>query len=252
VICAKPTCSFRVISSFAGAVRSDQSPLLKVVMDPIHDEECLPSGYAHESGSSPGVQQQDTPQQHELWSKTVTLSRGRAPGDPHARTVTFHCRNVDDLGTCLRDHRATPNPEYPPEHTTIELIFPISTAFLVSDPFGLTQRGPKLAQASKALHSLYGTPNSVMVSVMEAMTPMPDPKDNMKKQRVIAKACVEAVQRADGNRYTFHNNWWSKEDEANRFSYYCNDSILNKGRSANGGAGTIGMLWSCLRPNCPY
>ena len=78
---------------------------------------------------------------------------------------------------------------------------------------------------------------------MEAMTPMPDPKDNMKKQRVIAKACVEAVQRADGNRYTFHNNWWSKEDEANRFSYYCNDSILNKGRSANGGAGTIGMLW---------
>lgn len=80
---------------------------------------------------------------------------------------------------------------------------------------------------------------------------MPDPKDNMKKQRVTAKACVEAVQRADGNRYTFHNNWWSKEDEANRFSYYCNDSILNKGRSANGGAGTIGMLWSYCHPNHP-
>jgi hypothetical protein len=126
---------------------------------------------------------------------------------------------VDDLRTCLRVHRATPNPEYPPEHTTIELIFPISAAFLVSDPFGVTQTGPKLAQASKVLHSLYGTPNSTVVSVMEATTPMPDPKDNMKKQRVIAKTCVEAIQLADGNRYTFHNNWWSKEDEANRFSY---------------------------------
>src|SRR5436305_843144 len=129
---------------------------------PIHDEESLSSSYEHESGSSPVVQQQNTPQQHELWSKTVTLSRGRATGDPHARTVNCHCQNVDDLGTCLRDHRATPNPEYPPKHTTIEFIFPISSTFLVSDPFGVTQPGPKLAQASKALHSLYGTPNSTM------------------------------------------------------------------------------------------
>src|SRR5277367_1890385 len=171
VVCAKPTCVFRVVSDFRRSSPSDQSPLLKVVMDvappnpntfPIHEEESPPSGYAHESGSSPVVQQQDTPQQHELWSKTVTLSRGRAPGDPHARTVNFHCRNVDDLGTYLRDHRATPNPEYPPEHTTVEFIFPISASFLVSNPFGVTQPGPKLAEASKALHSLYGTPNSTM------------------------------------------------------------------------------------------
>jgi hypothetical protein len=125
------------------------------------------------------------------------------------------------------------------------LTFPISAAFWVTDPFAERQLGPKPVRAPAALLSPYGTANSTVISVMEAMTPMPDPKENMKKQRVIAKACVEAVQRADGNRYTFHNSWWSKEDEANRFSYFCNDSILNKSRSTTGGAGTIGMMSFC-------
>ena len=230
-----------------------QSNAQTVVMDvmpptsnafPVYHEQSLTTTYTTQHGSerSAGVQQASTPPQHELWNKTVTLSRGRAPGDPLARTVNFHCQNTEDLRTCLHGHLASPDSEYSPEHTTIELIFPISAAFSVADPFALTQPGPKLAQAPQAvMPSLYGTPNSTVISIMEAMTPMPDPKDNMKKQRVVAKACVEAVQRADGNRYSFHNNWWSKEDEANRFSYYCNDSILNKGRSANGGAGTIGQ-----------
>jgi hypothetical protein len=209
---------------------------------PIHHEGSLILGYTTQDGpeKSPRVQQTSTPHQHELWNKTVTLSRGRTPGDPHARTVNFHCQNIEDLRTRLHDHLVSPNPEYPPEHTTVELIFPISAAFLVADPFAQSQPGPKIAQAPHTMLSIYGTPNSTVISVRDAMTPMPDPKDNMKKQRVIAKACVEAIQRVDGNRYTFHNNWWSKEDEANRFSYFCNDSILNKSRSATGGAGTIG------------
>ena len=214
-----------------------------------HGEIATP-GYKTQNGPerSLSAQRTSSPHQHELWNNTVTLSRGRAPGDPHGRIVNFDCQNLEELTTSLQDHLASPNPDHQPEHTTVELIFPISAAFLVADPFSLARPGPKIAQAPQALPSLYGTPNSTVISVMEAMTPMPDPKDNMKKQRVIAKACVEAVQRADGNRYSFHNNWWSKEDEANRFSYYCNDSILNKGRSANGGARTIGTLSSC-RPD---
>ena len=169
------------------------------------------------------------------------LSRGRAPSDPRARTVNFHCQNIEEFMTCLHAHLASSDPEYPPEHTTVELIFPLGASFLVVDPIAFTQHGPKVTRAPQALLSLDSIPSSTFLSVTEAMTPMPDPKDNMKKQRVIAKACVEAVQRADGNRYSFHNNWWSKEDEANRFSYFCNDSILNKGRSANGGASTVGQ-----------
>lgn len=212
----------------------------------IHHEESLTPADTTQSRPerSPDAQQTNTLQQHELWNKTVTLTRGRAPGDPHARVVNFHCQNIEDLRTCLQKHLASPNPEYPPEHTTVELIFPISAAFSVADPFAPTQPGSKLTPATQAFPSPYGTLNSTVISVIEAMTPMPDPKDNMKKQRVIAKACIEAVQRADGNRYSFNNNWWSKEDEGNRFSYYCNDSILNKGRSANGGASTVGMF-SC-------
>ena len=220
--------------------------LLPPTLDPfpIHHEASLTSERSTQYGVERRpihAQQIRTPQQHELWSKTITLSRGRVSGDPHARILNSHCQNVEDLRTGLCNHLASPNPDSTPEHTTIDFIFPISAAFLVADPFASIRTGSKLAQAPQALIPLHGTPNTTVISLMEAMTPMPDPKDNMKKQRVIAKACVEAVQRADGHRYSFHNNWWSKEDEANRFSYFCNDSILNKGRSANGGASTVGQ-----------
>lgn len=215
---------------------------------PFYHEQSLTSGYTTQDGPerSSNAQQTCTPNQHELWNKTVMLSRGRAPGDPHTRTVIFPCQDIEDLRTHLGDHLANPNPEYPPAHTTVEMIFPISAAFTVTNPFAENQPGPKLAQAPLPMLSVYGTPNSTVISLVEAMTPMPDPRDNMKKQRVIAKACLEAIQRADGNRYSFHNNWWSKEDEAYRFSYFCNDSILNKSRSAAGGAATIGMHFRFL------
>jgi hypothetical protein len=48
------------------------------------------------------------------------------------------------------------------------------------------------------------------------------------------------VQKTDGYRYSFHNSWKSGEDNAYRFSYYCNDSLLNKDRVANGKSGSQG------------
>jgi hypothetical protein len=62
----------------------------------------------------------------------------------------------------------------------------------------------------------------------------------LKKQRVVSKQCILAIQGVDGFRYSFHNSWKSGEDNAYRFSYYCNDSLLNKDRVANGKAGTKG------------
>lgn len=62
----------------------------------------------------------------------------------------------------------------------------------------------------------------------------------MRKQRAIAKCCVDSIQKTDGFRYSFHNCWNSREDDSYRFSYYCNDSLLNKDRAANGKGAKLG------------
>lgn len=80
----------------------------------------------------------------------------------------------------------------------------------------------------------------VNLSVVEALQPTSDPKEKMRKQRAIAKCCVDAIQRIDGFRYSFHNCWNSREDDSFRFSYYCNDSLLNKDRAANGKGTKLG------------
>jgi hypothetical protein len=80
------------------------------------------------------------------------------------------------------------------------------------------------------------------MSVLEALAPTADPKEKMRKQRAIAKTCVETIQRTDGYRYSFHNCWNSREDDSFRFSYYCNDSLLNKDRAANGKGAKFGMM----------
>jgi hypothetical protein len=85
-------------------------------------------------------------------------------------------------------------------------------------------------------------------TVAEALEPAPEgPTETMKKQRSVSKLCVAAVQRVDGYKYSFHNNWKSGEENAFRFSYYCNDSLLNKDRVANGKAGTQGMYQTYVK-----
>lgn len=98
------------------------------------------------------------------------------------------------------------------------------------------------ADSSSAAGSAAGkkAEHKVSLSIMEALQPTPDPKDKMRKQRAIAKCCVDAIQRIDGYRYSFHNCWNSREDDSFRFSYYCNDSLLNKDRAANGKGAKLG------------
>ncbi|CAO2657151.1 Nn.00g032770.m01.CDS01 [Neocucurbitaria sp. VM-36] len=82
--------------------------------------------------------------------------------------------------------------------------------------------------------------HKVSLSIMEALQPTANPKEKMRKQRAIAKCCVDSIQRIDGYRYSFHNCWNSREDDSFRFSYYCNDSLLNKDRAANGKGAKLG------------
>ena len=209
--------------------------------------------------------QRDTPDG--VWTHgPVQLARGRAAKDPNAQTTTYNVSSLDDFEASLREYLA--NPPDQPEHSECQLSFWIGASFMVSLAAGqsVPQPPPQLqapqgylpvagldthyASTSNAsghlqhaqhianpvtalaLPSLPGQKASM--SILEALAPTPDPKEKMKKQRAIAKTCVDSIQRVDGYRYSFHNCWNSREDDSFRFSYYCNDSLLNKDRAANG------------------
>jgi hypothetical protein len=99
---------------------------------------------------------------------------------------------------------------------------------------------PPLPNAANSSNGGKKPEHKVSLSIMEALQPTADPKEKMRKQRAIAKCCVDAIQRIDGYRYSFHNCWNSREDDSFRFSYYCNDSLLNKDRAANGKGAKLG------------
>ncbi|CAI6335685.1 unnamed protein product [Periconia digitata] len=207
----------------------------------------------------------------------VPLARGRQARDPQAKTVSYNVASMDDFDSSLRDYLNNPNDD--PEHTDCQLSFWIGSEFLVPVPPGQTvpqpqqqqqhlrQQQSSAIQPSNRVPHLQSDPASnanpnintadnttngnnkkggkedvprVSMSIIEALQPTSDPKDKMRNQRAIAKCCVDAIQKADGYRYSFHNCWNSREDDAFRFSYYCNDSLLNKDRAANGKGAKLG------------
>ncbi|KAK5465143.1 hypothetical protein LTS15_001706 [Exophiala xenobiotica] len=155
--------------------------------------------------------------------------RGRQAKDPLGQSIQFKCNRREDLEQQLRDYLA--NPIGDPAHTTLEFSFPVTAAFSVPvrEPKG---NGP-LHERTPYVYSLF---NKTAVTVIDALHNIQDPREQMLTQKAIAKSIVEAVMEADGYHYSFHNNWLSREDQANRFSYFCNDSMLNKCRAVNGGA----------------
>lgn len=169
---------------------------------------------------------------HELWTKTPR-ARGRKARDADAEYVRFNCKDIDDLETNLRDYLAAPTASA--EHATIECSFPSTAAFMV-----YTRDFKRDSSSTWTSADVTDLMRKTAVSVTEVLQPTDNPKNQIIRQKAVARTIVEAVQRADKFRYSFHNNWLSKEDQAHRFSFFCNDSTLNKGRAANGGAGTEG------------
>ena len=167
----------------------------------------------------------------ERWERTPH-PRGRKARDPHARSVQYQASGTESMETMLREYLA--NPTGPPEHTIIEFTFPPSAAFMVYSGDFIGQMG-----AYKDKTQLRNSLSKTAISIVDALS-QAEPREALRKQKAIAKTVVETVQKVDGYRYSFHNNWISKEDSACRFSYYCNDSTLNKGRAANEGASMVG------------
>ncbi|EXJ58553.1 hypothetical protein A1O7_05980 [Cladophialophora yegresii CBS 114405] len=159
--------------------------------------------------------------------------RGRHPKDPLGQTVRFQCSRLEDLEASLGEYLA--NPSHPAEHTTLEFTFPVTAAFLIpaGDPLGGDHPADKLTTFTFSL------PEKSAVSVVDALYNIPDPKEQMITQKRIARSLVQAISEIDGFHYSFHNNWLSNADRANRFSFYCLDSVLNMGRAANEGLAKI-------------
>jgi hypothetical protein len=183
------------------------------------------------SYDNPAFADSDSPSQSRavaLWNNSnPPLPRGRAPRDPNARTAKFSCSSIQELEAALRSF--LDNPPASPEHSSCEITLWATASLLGTEP-----------QSSTPPTTSPNVPEYKPKTVLEALEPTPESKDTMKKQRAVSKICVAAIQRVDGYRYSFHNNWKSGEENAFRFSYYCNDSLLNKDRVANGKAGSQG------------
>lgn len=178
------------------------------------------------------VDQEDATEETSVVRQRQPRRRGRHAKDPLGQSIQFKCQRLEDLEAKLREYLA--NPSADPEHTTLEFSFPVTAAFMVSarEPIG-----PLLPD--KKIPYLYSAFNKTAISVIDALQNITDPKEQMLMQKRISKTLVEACQEADGFRYSFNNHWLSREDQASRFSYYCNDSTLNKGRAANEGVDKI-------------
>ncbi|RMD39513.1 hypothetical protein DV735_g5617, partial [Chaetothyriales sp. CBS 134920] len=167
----------------------------------------------------------------EKWSRTPR-PRGRQAKDPMGIEVRYQCASIENMEAQLHEYIA--NPTGPAEHTTLEFTFPTSAAFMIS-----TSSSSAAKDTGKANSVVFSPFSRTAVSVVDALSQV-EPKEQLRKQKAIAKAIVDSISGVDGYRYSFHNSWVSKEDDALRFSYFCNDSTLNKGRAANEGAGMVG------------
>lgn len=215
----------------------DQSPLrVNNVLnrESTHDEEdeVNRGSHARYTASRSASLRAEDGISHEIWTKT-TRPRGRKARDAQAQYVRFHCKDIDDLETNLREYLAAPTA--PAEHATIKFHFPSTSAFLV-----YTRDFKRDSSTNWTSADVTDLVKRTAVSVVEVLQPTQNPKDQIIRQKAVARTIIEAIQKVDRFRYSFNNNWLSKEDQAHRFSFFCNDSTLNKGRAANGGAGTEG------------
>lgn len=69
-----------------------------------------------------------------------------------------------------------------------------------------------------------------------------DARESAIVQRAASRGVIQAIENADGFRYSFNNAWTAKDGEGSRFSYICQDSMQNKDRHANGYPRTIKHL----------
>ena len=71
-------------------------------------------------------------------------------------------------------------------------------------------------------------------ATVESIIALNDPRIRQSVQRAASRGIVAALEAIDGFKYSFNNAWAAKDEDGQRFSYICQDSMQNKDRHANG------------------
>jgi hypothetical protein len=216
--------------------RTARDPLAKTVHYSVSSIDELEAS-VREHLSSPPEQPEHTEVQLSFWIGTSFMVYETAPSNaPQPRPLPQ--AHVAQQQQQQQQHASAPT-GYPQADDAEQYSAPPQMYHSVVDP-ALTLTQPHYTPPGPGAGGKKKTAPRFSLSIMEALQPTPEPKEKMRKQRAIAKCCVDAIQRVDGYRYSFHNCWNSREDDSFRFSYYCNDSLLNKDRAANGKGAKFG------------
>lgn len=250
-----------------------EMPTATAVMDHDNPPYPTPADYDHQQSSPralPEAFQSPTELEHQLASDNDDThspsqahlptalaakgtKRGRKAQDPHQHIIRVECNSQHDLEVSLRQFLE--DESHDRTHTLFEAALPVSAAFLVD----YLPAGPGKSNSYKygpAFAPAVGPAKDGHVarsmSVIEALEHTPhDAKERMRKQRAMSRALETIVEKVDGHRYAFHNEWLARDNDAYRFSYFCNDSLLNKDRTLGGvkknNEGKGRLLRSCPR-----
>lgn len=154
--------------------------------------------------------------------------------------------SVEALGEALKNEIQAAEESSVPECTTAELSLSLNAVLSLHRPtIGPYAEGGEhdLPEEFKVNHD--GTtpehgahPCASVGAIVNVM----DGKSRQIVQRAASRGIIQAVEGADGYRYSFNNAWTAKDGEGSRFSYICQDSMQNKDRHANGFTRTLKHL----------
>ena len=156
------------------------------------------------------------------------------------------CSSIDDLTAALRDDIDAGAESLVPECTTSELVVAANALVPLHRPnigpyaeggdhdlpiqFKASWTDPE--NSSTALNT--SSKKSHPLATIQSIISIGDQQSRQIVQRAASRGIVAALERMDGFKYSFNNAWSAKDDDGQRFSYICQDSMQNKDRHANG------------------
>lgn len=148
------------------------------------------------------------------------------------------CSSLEQLVTALKEDISAGAESLVPECTTSELSLDLSALLPLQRPnIGpYAERGthdlpPEFKVAwTNAADPKKSHPQATVGAIMSPV----DSRARQIVQRAASRGIVAAIEAIDGFKYSFNNAWGAKDEDGQRFSYICQDSMQNKDRHANG------------------
>ena len=149
------------------------------------------------------------------------------------------CASLDDLTNALKADIDAGATSSVPECTTSELSLGASALVPLHRP----HIGPYADGGEQDLPPEFKTTwtdaegdtnRSYPQTSIQDIVSLIDPRERQIVQRAASRGIIAAIEAMDGFKYSFNNAWGAKDEDGQRFSYICQDSMQNKDRHANG------------------